>query len=96
MDGSDRSGTSPATTYSVFTAEWNTEWAQTIALAGAEYVARHTPPGARPVPSEAVEKAVAEIAAAGEAQDRRRFRLAVRAWVDASLAPFEDSAASSG
>ena len=72
-------------------AAWSSEWAQAVAHAGTEYVSRRTPIGARPVPSEEEEEAFAEIRAAAESEDRRAYRLAVRRWVDAMLAPFEDA-----
>ncbi len=74
-------------------AAWSEEWADAIARAGAEYVARRTPVGASPVPSEDEEKAFAEIREAAEREDRRAYRLAVRAWVDAVLAPFGEESA---
>ncbi len=72
-------------------AEWSDEWANAIALAAIDHVARQTPRGSVPVASEEVERAVAEIEAAGVAEDRRAYRRAVRSWVDGMLAPFEDA-----
>lgn len=77
-------------------AEWSPEWAHAIAHVGVEHVARRTPPGAQPVPSEEEERAFKDIRQAAISEDRRAYRLAVRSWVDAVLLPFEGDAADAG
>lgn len=68
-------------------AEWSVEWADAVTRAALTHVASHTSRGASPDSSEAALNAVAEIEQAALAEDRRRYRLAVRAWVDAVLPP---------
>ncbi len=73
-------------------AKWSPDWEAAISKAAARHVHLQTPPGAQPVPSEASRIAFDRVREAALAEDRRAYRLAVREWVDAELAPFAEDA----
>ena len=73
-------------------ARWSPEWEAAIAQAAVGHVRSQTPTGAQPVPSEASRIAFDRVREAALSEDRRAYRLAVRAWVDAELAPFAEDA----
>ncbi len=65
-------------------AAWDETWADGLTTRAIAHVARRVAPGAYPGDSERVARADAEVGAAYAEEDRRRYRRALRKWLEAA------------
>ncbi len=63
---------------------WDAEWADDLLRRAVAHVGKTTPAGAYPGDSERVARADAEVGAAYAEEDRRRYRRALRKWLEAA------------
>lgn len=66
-------------------AAWDTAWADVLAKRAIAYVGKRVPTRSGGTASAELDRAHDEVVAAAEAEDRRRYRRALREWVAATL-----------
>lgn len=66
-------------------AAWDTAWADVLAKRAIAYVGKRIPTRSGGTASAELDRAHDEVVAAAEAEDRRRYRRALREWVAATL-----------